>query len=232
MKTSYKIIMIVSMSVLATLWADVLKSQENSLSYIEKNCGGELNNKANYGDCIDMLQESDFDTGYSIKQSPLLADPVYIGGVKYTLDLATDLNVTTIRAILQNPGRYGYHRLDGYCHDIYDFWDDDCRLEELKQQYHIDAVYEASVRIPVSGDEGQLLNFDVFGKIDNAVAWFSVRCGSFREIDISDNIIISQTERTSGTCDEIRVYFKPRRPFNYRDPTLKGFLSIIISESF
>lgn len=232
MKISNKTLTVASTLLLASMWSQTSHSQQESLPFLDENCSGQLESKETQNHCIDMLRASDFDTGYSIQYSPSLVDPIYINGVKYTLDLARDLNVTTVRDILQAPWRHGFWDLDGHCANRHEFWDDDCRLEDLQQQYHLDAVYEASARIPVSGDNGQLLNFDVFGKIDNAVAWFSVRCGSFREIDISDNIIISKTERTTFPCDEIQVYFKPRRPFNYQDPTLRGFLSIIISEDF
>ncbi|WDE06279.1 hypothetical protein SG34_004970 [Thalassomonas viridans] len=204
----------------------------SDLTAFYQNCTRDLDDPSQYQDCKNLLATADFNERVNDSSAVQASLPTIIVGTKFTFDLAKDLEVTTLADVLADPIRYGYYRTDGYCADSWDWTDDDCRLEDLKRQYDINAVYEASARVPVMGDNGQLLNFDVLGQIHNAVVWFSVRCGSFREIDIDDTLAISKSEVTSGSCNYLDIYFKPRRPFNYQDPQLEGFLTVIISESF
>ncbi|WDD99935.1 hypothetical protein [Thalassomonas actiniarum] len=208
------------------------QAMSSDLTAFYQNCTRDLDTQSRYQDCQNILAAENLDNTYDDGFTAQASLPTIIVGTKFTFDLAKDLEVTTLADVLEDPMRYGYYRTDGYCADSWDWSDDDCRLEDLKRQYDINAVYEASAQVPVVGDNGQLLNFDVLGQIHNAVVWFSVRCGTFREIDIDDTLAISQSEVTSGSCDSLRIYFKPRHPFNYQDPQLEGFLTVIISESF
>lgn len=208
------------------------QAMSSDLTTFYQNCTRDLDEPSLYQECKSIFAAENLDLINNDHFAAQANLPTIIVGTKFTFDLAKDLEVTTLADVLDDPMRYGYYRTDGYCADIWDWTDDDCRLEELKQRYDINAVYEASAQVPVVGDNGQLLNFDVLGQIHNAVVWFSVRCGSFREIDIDDTLAISQSEITSGSCDSLRIYFKPRQPYNYQDPQLAGFLTVIISENF
>ena len=208
------------------------KAISSDLTSFYQNCTQGFVGQTEYQNCKKILAASNFDELKNDNYAVQASLPTIIVGTKFTFDLSKDLEVITVTDILQDPGYYGYPEIDGYCADSWDWSDDDCRLADLTRQYAPDAVYEASARVPVLGDNGQMLNFDVLGQVHNAVVWFSVRCGSFREIDIDDIIAISQSEITSGSCDSLRIYFSPRSPFNYQDTQLEGFLTVIISEDY
>ncbi|WP_281555985.1 hypothetical protein [Thalassomonas sp. RHCl1] len=230
MKTIIQYPSIIILTILCSAFS--YQAMSSDLTAFYQNCPRDLDDQSQYQDCKSILAAENLDNTHDDNFSVQTSLPTIIVGTKFTFDLAKDLEVAALADVLEEPMRYGYYNTDGYCADSWDWTDDDCRLEDLKRQYDINAVYEASAQVPVVGDNGQLLNFDVLGQIHNAVVWFSVRCGTFREIDIDDTLAISQSEVTSGSCDSLRIYFKPRQPFNYQDPQLEGFLTVIISESF
>ncbi len=129
--------------------------------------------------------------------APLAATPIYVGGVRYNVNQASMTPFYRTRVI---PGR---------CPDYEPIY---------IQQF---AGYRAT--IPVDGDSGQNLFFDIVGRA-SADMTLKVSCGSFTATDSGNKFVISTRQSTGGTCREMQVELTTSAP----TPTVD--LSIMLSE--
>ncbi len=110
--------------------------------------------------------------------APLAATPIYVGGVRYSVNQASMTPFYRTRVI---PGR---------CPDYEPIY-----VEQF-------AGYRAT--IAVDGDSGQNLFFDIVGRA-SADMTLKVSCGSFTATDSGNKFVISTRQSTGGTCREMQV---------------------------
>ena len=63
------------------------------------------------------------------------------------------------------------------------------------------------INIPVEGDNGQTLIFDINGRSDGKVMNLNASCGSFTASDSGDKYVISKTMATNHSCTELVLKF-------------------------
>lgn len=134
-------------------------------------------------------------------------DPIYIGGVMYRLTKADFLPT---------------HRLD-YLYSP-------CSLPE---PVWVLTGYVA--KIPVTGDAGQELNFEISGRSGTTDMELEAICGDFRESDSGNKYFISKTMSTNQTCQRMHLAFTFADEiglpvFNSGPASIE--LNVIITESF
>jgi hypothetical protein len=111
-----------------------------------------------------------------------LATPIYIGGVRYVVDQAAMVPVYTERYVPGGPCPGDFPR-------------------------YVKEFAGYSVDIPVDGDEGQSLFFDISGRA-GANFNLSVSCGSFSAADQGNKFFISQRLVTNHSCKLMRIELK------------------------
>lgn len=111
-----------------------------------------------------------------------LGTPIYIGGVRYVVDQAAMVPVYTERYVPGGPCPGDFPR-------------------------YVKEFAGYSVEIPVDGDEGQSLFFDISGRA-GANFNLSVSCGSFSAADQGNKFFISQRLVTNHSCKLMRIELK------------------------
>jgi len=110
--------------------------------------------------------------------------PIYIGGVRYAVNQTVMVPVYTERYVPGGPCPGDFPRY----------------VKEFAG-YHVD--------IPVDGDEGQSLFFDISGRA-GANFNLSVSCGSFSAADQGNKFFISQRLVTNHSCKLMQIELKGR----------------------
>ncbi len=108
--------------------------------------------------------------------------PIYIGGVRYAVNQAVMVPVYTERYIPGGPCPGDFPR-------------------------YVKEFAGYSVNIPVDGDEGQSLFFDISGRA-GANFNLSVSCGSFSAADQGNKFFISQRLVTNHSCKLMQIELK------------------------
>ncbi|WDE11880.1 hypothetical protein [Thalassomonas haliotis] len=127
--------------------------------------------------------------------------PIYIGGVLYQLDKTDFTAIYNERWIFPPCG------------------EDPILIKTL-------AGY--TINIPVDGDYGQDLIFDINGRSDGKVMTLTASCGNFTATDSGDKYIISKQMNTNGTCSNMKLKFS----FTSSTPPGQIDLSVLIAEVF
>lgn len=109
---------------------------------------------------------------------PLAATPIYIGGVRYSINQAAMTPFYRTRII------------KGVCPG-----DEPIYVQQF-------AGYRATV--PVDGDYGQNLFFDISGRA-SADMTLKVTCGNFTSTDSGNKFVISTRQVTGGSCSEMKI---------------------------
>lgn len=112
-------------------------------------------------------------SGGQTEASPTAVDPIYIGGMRYRISTA------------QMTPLYRYYRAHPPRQDA----DWVCFRRHLGYR----------LQLPVSGDAGQPLFFDINGRSDSSVT-LNVSCGSFSGSDQGNKFLISGQMVTGGSC--------------------------------
>lgn len=125
------------------------------------------------------------------------ADPIYIGGMRYRINTS------------QMTPQYRYYR--AYPPQQGADWV--CFRRHLGYK----------LQLPVAGDAGQPLFFDISGRSDNS-ATLTVSCGSFNGADQGDKFLISRQMVTAGSCRTLDLELKNGNAVTTAE------LSVMISE--
>ena len=128
-------------------------------------------------------------------------EPIYIGGVLYQLDKA------------DFTPEYNERWYWPPCEE------DPVLIKTLKGY---------TVNIPVDGDYGQDLIFDINGRSDGKIMNLTATCGAFSASDSGDKYIISKQMNTNGTCTNMELKFD----FTSSIPPTMIELSVLIAEIF
>ncbi|WDE05416.1 hypothetical protein SG34_000235 [Thalassomonas viridans] len=144
-------------------------------------------------------------------------DPIYIGGVMYKL---TKADFTPV------------YRIDY----IY-------RPCSIPEPVWVLTGYKTT--IPVNGDYGQELNFEISGRSDGTEMALQARCGDFSAADSGSKYFISKTMVTNQTCQSMQLTFSFDGGGNLPQPVAAGAeplgssygpslieLNVIIAEAF
>ncbi len=120
-------------------------------------------------------------TGGQNDVSTTAVEPIYIGGMRYRISTA------------QMTPFYRYYR----AHPPQQGADWVCFRRHLGYQ----------LQLPVSGDAGQPLFFDINGRSDSSVT-LNVSCGSFSGADQGNKFLISGQMATGGSCRSLTLELK------------------------
>ncbi|MFC3033726.1 hypothetical protein ACFOEE_14475 [Pseudoalteromonas fenneropenaei] len=92
----------------------------------------------------------------------------------------------------------------------------------------VTSVYSGySLELPVYGDSGQQLHFDIAGRAAQNMT-LTVSCGSFSATDSGNKFYISRSQVTGGSCTNMSIHFSfPETPI---EPSYLE-LSVIVSET-
>ncbi|WDE05408.1 hypothetical protein SG34_000195 [Thalassomonas viridans] len=207
-----KIINSIFMVVLTLILLPLTAQAYEQLPVVEDGYSAQL-----YCECLylEKTQEEDSahinrpicDDLYPIMQEPELAqvnavlEPIYIGGVLYQLDKADFTPVYNERWL--------FPPCDG-------------------EPILIKTLAGYTVNIPVDGDYGQNLIFDINGRSDGKVMSLTTTCGSFTATDSGDKYIISKQMNTNGSCTNMELKFS----FTSSTPPALIDLSVLIAEVF
>lgn len=194
MKTPIKL-MFPLMLMLATGWS-ATASAEGSGAIERAYCGCDYRRPNCQIPLLDLDKLKEVDSGKQVVV-PLASTPIYVGGVRYSINNSMMTPFYRTRVI---PPR--------------------CPNDEpiYIQQF---AGYRAV--IPVDGDSGQNLFFDIVGRA-SADMTLKVTCGNFSATDSGNKFVISTRQSTGGTCREMQVELTTNTP----NPTVD--LSIMLSE--
>lgn len=126
------------------------------------------------------------------------APPMYVNGVRYTVNKSNFTPAYHIRYI-----------------------DIGCELIEIK------TLIGYSMILPVVGDNGQQLNFDISGR-SNKNMTLKASCGSFSATDSGTKWVISRQTYTNQSCDAMKL------DFTFSDSAEASYIdmSLLITENF
>lgn len=129
---------------------------------------------------VSTLQQGAILDGVALQNTNMLSsEPIYIGGARYQL---TRNDFTAV--IIQVPIPIPFGR---------------------KIKIPILVGYKASV--PVYGDFGQDLYFDIFGNSGTKNMNLTAVCGSYSDSDVGPEYTMSQLKSTDGSCQRLDLMF-------------------------
>lgn len=168
------------------------------LYYMDSNDGAEEINRPK---CDDVGPVYPIMSESELAETNGSVDPIYIGGVLYQLNKSDFTPVYNERWIfpLCNEEPVLIRTLAGY-----------------------------TINIPVNGDAGQELIFDINGRSNGKVMNLTASCGSFSASDSGDKYIISKRMTTNATCTNMVLKFSFTSSIA---PTLID-MSVLIAEPF
>lgn len=129
-------------------------------------------------------------------------EPIYIGGARYRLS-KSDFNPIYERRFPKPCNR------------------------ALPENPYINALVGYQISLPVDGDYGQNLIFDIHGRT-NKTTKLKAYCGRFSGNDSGKKYVISKRQRTNGSCKMMNIELK----FHYLQAPNTIDLNVTISEEF
>jgi len=100
-------------------------------------------------------------------------------------------------------------------------------IQAGRERIRVEKLVAYTLSIPVYGDIGQELIFDINGRSDGYAMELSASCGTFSASDSGDKYVISKRMTTEQSCTSMRLSFTVS---GSPPPSIE--LSILIAEAF